>query len=123
MSVQNPVFRNDHIAYKKILQKCIKATKAKYLSNKLKNSVNDSKSTWKILNGLLRPNRSSFKIKLTIIDQILTTPVKDTDASNDYFSIVANLLDEVFQAQQHHLCSTPTENQTHLYFLRQPPMK
>ena len=29
MSVQDPVFRNDYIAYKKKIQKCIKITKAK----------------------------------------------------------------------------------------------
>ena len=76
---------------KKNLQKCIKLTKAKYYSNKLKYSVIDSKSTRKILNELLRPNKSNCKINLTISGQILTTPEKVAVSFKDYFSNVGNL--------------------------------
>ena len=70
--------------------------KLKNYSNKVKKSIIDLKYTWKILNGLLRPNRSSSKSNSTIDDQILTTPEKVAVAFNDYFSSVASLLDDAF---------------------------
>ena len=92
LSVDSPVFKNQFLNYKKYLKKCIYFAKKQYYCNKLNNSVNDSKSTWKTLSSILRPNRDRPNIKLKVNNDITSDPSKVSEAFNDYFSSVANTL-------------------------------
>ena len=66
--------------------------KKQYYCNNLNNSVNHSKSTWKTLFSIPRPNSERPKIKLKVNNDMTSDPSKASEAFNDYFLSVVNTL-------------------------------
>ena len=58
----------------KLLWKIIFIAKSNYISNKLNLSNGDSKSTWKTLNHVIKPNRKFPTIRLETDNTVLTDP-------------------------------------------------
>ena len=64
---------NNHL---KLLQKCITRALATYYNQKLYSSSHNFESTWKTLNGVLRPNREHPTLKLQEQATIIAGPTE-----------------------------------------------
>ena len=75
----------------------IKQAKMQYYNDKFNNNLHDAKSTWKVINKILKPNskrQNDFQIEEN--GTKLSDSTESTNAFNDYFSSVApNLAAEI----------------------------
>ena len=76
-------YRERYMNHTKLLNKTILITKSIYYSNKLNLSIGDYKSTWKILNHVIKPNRKFPTIKLEADKTVLTDPTEIVSKFNE----------------------------------------
>jgi len=89
LSLNYPEFAVVYRDYRNSL--CAKISKAKslYYRTKFGNSSRDIKSTWKLINKILKPNFDSPDLKLEDGDNFITGSEEIANTFNDYFSSVA----------------------------------
>ena len=87
-----PQYKESYMNHSKLLKKTIFIAKSNYYSNKLNLSNGDTKSTWKTLNHVIKPNRKFPTIKLEADNTVLTDPTEIASKFNEYFSHVTDEL-------------------------------
>ena len=81
--------------YKNILTSKIRLSKRKYFKEKFTSCMNDMKTTWNNINGLLSSNKNNHKvINISENDEILSDPSIVANKFNNYFVDVSNKLSQ-----------------------------
>lgn len=89
----NPDLLPQYKRYKNIFVKLLRDTKANYYKNKFENCSTNSKSTWKLINQVLKPN-SKNKHELTIQingDKTFNLNILANEFNNPFSSVAPNL--------------------------------
>ena len=90
LSKTNQDYINVYKNYRNILGADIKHKKNSYFLNKFANCDNNTKSTWKLINKILKPNDDKKNIKLLNNNYLTTEPSEIADLFNDHFSAIAH---------------------------------
>ena len=91
LSLSNPNYVRYYKNYSGTLKKTIFNAKKRYFENKFKFAL-DSKSTWKLINSLLKPEKSINSYKLNSNNVTVTNDLEISNIFNEYFSSVASNL-------------------------------
>ena len=81
-----PQYKQRYINHTKLLTKTILNAKSNNYLKKLNLPNNDSKSTWKTLNHVTKPNRKFPTLKFEADISVLTDPTEIASKFNEYFS-------------------------------------
>ena len=88
----NPLLSEQFKLFCSNLKKVILDTKKMYYCDKFENISGNIKSTWKVINSLIKPNKNKNSLKL-VIDGVLTDdPATLANSFNDHFVSVAPIL-------------------------------
>lgn len=87
LSRSNPGFINEYKATRNQLSALLRKTKASYYNRKFDSCSGDSKTTWKLINGIVKPTSGVVKKQLgiEINGNIISEPAPLASAFNDYF--------------------------------------
>jgi len=89
LSLSQPEFVEAYRSYRNSLCTRISRAKSQYYLAKFGNGSGDTKSTWKLINRILKPNCNSHELKLQNGDDIVINSEEVANTFNDYFSGVA----------------------------------
>ena len=95
LSLENSEFIPRYKRYKNTLVNSIRLAKANYYQNKFDRCINDSKSTWKVINKILKPNsKKKDNFSIEIDGEMNSNPEQIAEEFNKHFSSVAPKLAE-----------------------------
>lgn len=120
LSRENPMYNDSYKSYRNTLCNNIKRAKLNYYKNKFDGN-SDTKSTWKSINAILKPNPRRNDIKLEEGDNLTEDPLMVSNIFNDYFSTVAqNLASSIPMTNSDPLSNVRRVESTFVYFETSP---
>jgi len=87
------VTHNYYSSFKDMVSKLLKRAKVKYFTSRFEAAGNNSAATWKIVNSLVKKSAKSGPARLLLEGNLISEPVDIANSFNDYFSAIAEELD------------------------------
>ena len=116
LSRQNPAMLSRYKSYSSSLRKTLASAKKSYYQNKFA-YCSDQKSSWKLINGILNPNKSVIKYKLVKDDIPIVEPDLIANEFNAYFTnIASNLLEKVPVTSSNPCQYVPSHQNSFVFF-------
>jgi len=110
-------FEIEYRRYRNTLCNSIKMARDRYYKGKFDNCRNDPRATWKVINGVLRPNPGSSDIRLRDNDTLVENPNDVSNLLNVYFSTIAkDLSDRIPYRNIDPLLNVPRVLNTFVYY-------